>query len=137
MRLDWWAELTNDLPSTQDAQREQQELIRHGVELFNNEQYFECHEVLEQAWLAAQGPEKLALQGLIQVAVAFHHLRRENFVGAQRLLRAGVSKLAENGSDHLHIRTGELIAAIEPLLLLLRDGTARSDYRRPAIQYFS
>ncbi len=135
MRRDWWAELTDAPDATQDNQRDQSELIRRGVELFNKEQYFECHEVLEQAWLAAQGEEKLALQGLIQVAVAFHHLRRENFVGAERLLRAGVIKLSENDTSHLLIRVSELIAAVEPLLLLLRDGGARADFPRPEIQH--
>ena len=31
------------------------ELVREGVALFNDGKFFECHEVLEQAWLKAQG----------------------------------------------------------------------------------
>src|SRR5690242_18943784 len=70
--------------------------IRMGVELFNRGEFFECHEVLEQVWLNAQQQKTLFLQGLIQIAVSFYHLRRGNTIGAERLLSAGVSKLKAN-----------------------------------------
>ena len=37
--------------------------------LFDAGLYFEVHEVLEPHWMAADGPEREALQGLIQIAV--------------------------------------------------------------------
>ena len=44
-----------------------------GIELFNQEQFYECHDTLEEIWLEETGEERGFLQGMIQVAVAFHH----------------------------------------------------------------
>ncbi len=65
-----------------------------AVHLFNQRQFFECHEVLEELWRPlAKGPEKWFLQGVLQVAVGFHHLEQENYTGAKNLFTAGVEKL--------------------------------------------
>src|SRR5690348_4081254 len=68
-------------------------LLQHGVELFNAGEYFECHEVLEQAWTPERGPRRLFLQAVIHVAVACYHCRRGNPVGAQRQLTKALRKL--------------------------------------------
>jgi uncharacterized protein len=60
--------------------------FREGIKLFNSAEFFEAHEVLEDAWRAAPAAEKKFLQGLIQVAVALHHHSKENRVGARSLL---------------------------------------------------
>ena len=61
-----------------------------GIQLFNEKQYFDAHEVLEDVWRAAPADNKKFLQGLIQIAVALHHHSRGNTVGAISLLkRAG------------------------------------------------
>ena len=46
----------------------------------------------------APEPARTALQGLIQIAVAFHHLENGNREGARSLLILGVSKVAGAGS---------------------------------------
>ncbi len=66
-------------------------LADHGL-------YFEVHELLEPAWMGAEGAERTALQGLIQVAVAFHHTENGNREGAISLLTEGSAKLEEAGS---------------------------------------
>jgi len=66
-------------------------LATHGL-------YFEVHELLEPAWFRAPEPTRTALQGLIQVAVAFHHLENGNREGARSLLTLGVAKVADAGS---------------------------------------
>ena len=44
--------------------------FREAIDLFNHQQFFECHEVLEDLWRPLpEGSEKLFLQGLIQIAV--------------------------------------------------------------------
>lgn len=60
--------------------------FRQGIKLFNSAEFFEAHEVLEDVWRAAPAAEKKFLQGLIQVAVAFHHHSKQNRVGARSLL---------------------------------------------------
>ena len=68
-------------------------LLERGIALFNRGDYFECHEVWEEAWTPERGPRRLFLQALIHVAVGFYHQRRGNPVGAVRQLRKGLRKL--------------------------------------------
>jgi predicted metal-dependent hydrolase len=44
-------------------------------------------------WLESHEPEKMFLQGLIQVTAAFHHLRRNNPLGTALLLKAALARL--------------------------------------------
>ncbi len=111
----------------------QKDLLREGIELFNQGQFFQCHEVLEEVWLEASGEQKTFLQGLIQVAVAFHHLRHENLIGAGRLLTAGVEKLSGFAPQRDAIDVGGLLAALEPLREAVSAGTIRPDWEAPQI----
>jgi len=61
--------------------------------LFDGRLYFEVHELLEPYWLRAMGRDRETIQGLIQVAVGFHHLANANTVGARALLHDGATKL--------------------------------------------
>lgn len=68
--------------------------FKEAIVLFNQRQFFECHEVLEDLWRPLPpGPEKQFLQGLLQVGVGFHHLLNHNYRGAKNLLQAGLEKL--------------------------------------------
>ncbi len=70
------------------------EEYRRGIELFNRGVFFDAHEVWEDVWRAAEGLEKKFLQGLIQVAVAFHHHSTGNVTGARSLLERACKNLA-------------------------------------------
>jgi uncharacterized protein len=65
-----------------------------GIELFNHQAFFECHEVLEDLWRPTRGPRRLFLQGVIHLAVGFYHHQQANPAGAERQLRKGLKKLA-------------------------------------------
>lgn len=69
-------------------------LLRQGIHLFNHREFFECHEVLEEAWTPQRGPRRLFLQALIHVAVGFYHCQRGNPPGARGQLRKALHKLA-------------------------------------------
>jgi hypothetical protein len=89
-------------------------LADHGL-------FFEVHELLEPVWFRATEPERTALQGLIQVAVAFHHLENRNREGARSLLALGVAKLAEAGSA-LPLETRGWLDELRPALAALSRG---------------
>ena len=72
---------------------EKQERFERGLAHFNARQFFEAHEVWEEIWLTEDEPERTFLQGLIQIAAAFHHYRRGNPEGAETLLAAGIVKI--------------------------------------------
>jgi hypothetical protein len=61
--------------------------------LFDAGLYYEVHEWLEPYWLRADGVTRVALQGLIQVAVGFEHLASGNVSGARKLLAEGCARL--------------------------------------------
>src|SRR2546425_6574104 len=55
---------------------EKEEALAEGVHLFNEERFWECHEVLEQAWHASKGVERDAIQSIILAAAAFVHYQK-------------------------------------------------------------
>jgi predicted metal-dependent hydrolase len=66
-----------------------------GARLFDAGEFFEAHEAWEQHWRrASDETERRLLQGLIQVAAAFHKLLvTRSTQAAQRLLAKGLAKL--------------------------------------------
>jgi predicted metal-dependent hydrolase len=89
------------------------EQFRRGIGLFNARRFFEAHEAWEELWLVEVEPEKTLLQGLIQVAAAFHHHGRGNRRGTQSLLAAGLAKLRSFPDDHRGLALGVLRAEAE------------------------
>ncbi|HSP13773.1 MAG TPA: DUF309 domain-containing protein [Thermoanaerobaculia bacterium] len=71
-----------------------------GVEHFNALEFWEAHEAWEELWLAAESDLDQFLQGLIQVAAAYHHLKRGTFPGGVRLFDAGLARLASFPDPH-------------------------------------
>jgi predicted metal-dependent hydrolase len=76
--------------------------------LFNNGQFFECHEAWEEIWKRSDGDEKLFYQGIIQAAVAILHAQRGNPDGARSLLEKSLTKLNAMPAEHMGIALGEL-----------------------------
>ena len=67
--------------------------IEKGLELFNGRRFWHAHEAWEEIWLTSSGEEKTFLQGLIQLAAAYHHVQRGTYRGAIRLFDAAFAKL--------------------------------------------
>ncbi|MBV8102882.1 MAG: DUF309 domain-containing protein [Verrucomicrobia bacterium] len=45
--------------------------------LFNRQEYYQAHDLLEHIWLQTEGPEAAFYKGLIQLAGAFVHLQKQ------------------------------------------------------------
>lgn len=69
------------MDATLEYPREYLEFAR----LFNEGDYFEAHEVLEDLWVVEVPPLKDYYKGLIQMAVAVCHWERGNRSGARKL----------------------------------------------------
>jgi hypothetical protein len=82
--------------------------------LFDAGLFFEVHEVLEAEWIALAEPERSAVQGLIQIAVALHHLAHANPRGATALFAAGRGRLAPHRPTFLGLDVAALLAGLEP-----------------------
>lgn len=60
-------------------------LYIEGIRLFNEQEFFECHDVLEEYWCEVSSGEATFYQGLIQASVALFHFENGNYGGARKL----------------------------------------------------
>jgi predicted metal-dependent hydrolase len=104
-----------------------------GLEAFNSGQFYEAHEHWEEVWLETANPEKMFLQGLIQVAAAFHHHSRANRQGTQNLLLAGLLKLDRFPEIHGGLEIETLRRAVREWLAALDAGEIPSKGNPPKI----
>jgi uncharacterized protein len=64
-----------------------------GIAQFNRGEYFEQHETLELLWRAERRDIRYLYQGILQIGVAFHHLRKRNHHGTVYMLTRGSNYL--------------------------------------------
>ena len=86
---------------------------------FNRGEYYEAHDVLEQLWLKTRDGDRAFYQGLIQIAGAFVHLRKQylrpehpkdgrRLRPAARLFALGLRNIAPYGPVHLRLDVAAL-----------------------------
>jgi predicted metal-dependent hydrolase len=77
--------------------------LNRGVSLFNRAHFFDAHEVLEDVWNSVPRDRpsgrhlRQHVQGLVQLAVAFHHQSKGNHVGARSVLERAMRNIS--GAD--------------------------------------
>jgi predicted metal-dependent hydrolase len=101
-----------------------------GLALFNQRKFFEAHEVLEDVWREAPKPERLFLQGLVQVAVAFVHHSRGNRVGCRSLLERARRNLSHYPDDQGGIDLAGLLRAVDQWRNALDSGSTLPEFPR-------
>ena len=84
-----------------------------GVEKFNARRFWDAHEAWETIWLVAESEVKEFLQGLIQVAAAYHHMQRGTYRGGVRLFDSGLRRLARFADDYCSIERRAVVAAAQ------------------------
>lgn len=107
-------------------------LFQEGIELFNAEEFFDCHEVLEEVWTHSQQPDRWFLQALIHFAVGFYHHGRGNRNGARRQLRKGLRKIQPYLPEWDGVRTGEIEREVRERLPVVEAGGTLRRYPRIA-----
>jgi uncharacterized protein len=113
---------------------EKEEKFERGLRHFNAREFFEAHEVWEEVWLVEDEPEKTFLQGIIQIAAAFHHYRRGNSEGAETLLAAGIVKITRFPANHRGLAIHELGQEAKVWARALGEMERPGDERLPAIR---
>ena len=108
-------------------------LYRKGLEAFNSGHFYNAHEHWEEIWLKTPNPDKMFLQGLIQVAAAFHHHSRSNLQGTRNLLQAGLLKLDRFPETHGGITLEPFREAVRGWLAALDAGEIGDKLKPPRI----
>ena len=91
-----------------------------GIQQFNQRQFYECHDTLEAIWIEALEMDKRFYQGILQVAVACHHLSNHNLRGAMILLGEGIRRLSDYQPDYQNIDVTMLLEESMNLLQTLQ-----------------
>ena len=107
--------------------------LAEALRLFNQGEWYACHDLLEDLWHQNQGPDRQALQGLLQIAVAHLHLERDNLRGATVLLGEGLGRLKPYGDEALGLNISPLLAAVSRRLQALQQGVDSDDGPLPQL----
>jgi len=112
---------------------EDRAILARGVALFNDGEYFECHETWEKLWKRSEGEERAALQGLIQAAVAILHAERGNRRGALSVYRKAIRNLERVPPDCIGIKLTKFRSALNNFFADV--GTSERRLARPKLAW--
>jgi hypothetical protein len=131
----WLAEATGEDVNPDQADVERHPYYRAFFHCWNEQLYYEAHDVLEQLWLNSESPDTDFFKGLIQAAGAFVHLQKHfehpSHAKHSRRLPPAVRlfRLAErNLANFAPWRHGLDVAALCKLLSRYADEIVASDY---------
>lgn len=97
--------------------------LERGIELIRASEYFDAHEELEDEWRLAPAGERDFLQGLVHVAVAWHHAGRGNRPGCERQLEKAERRLGAYRPLHRDVDVDALLAKIRRARGLVERGS--------------
>ncbi|MBD1908787.1 DUF309 domain-containing protein [Funiculus sociatus GB2-A5] len=97
-----------------------------GVEQFNQQEFYPCHDTLEALWMEASEPQKRFYQGVLQIAVACYHLGNLNWRGAAILLGEGIGRIKAYEPRYSGIDVSQLIDQSAELLTALQEAGAEN-----------
>ena len=85
--------------------------------------YFEAHEELEDEWREAEASERDFLQGLVHVAVAWHHAGRGNRPGCERQLEKAARRLGPYRPLHRGVDVAAVLDDVERAQAVVMSGS--------------
>ena len=112
-----------------------------AVEQFNTGLFWDCHETLEDLWLVTPYPLRHFYQGVLKIAVGFHHSNRHNVRGCRNKLGEGLRLLKVFTPSFLGLDTGALAVETDRWLQMVSRGprldwTALDSEPKPWIRQF-
>lgn len=91
--------------------------LKHGIDFFNREYFFEAHDAFEELWMEARAPVSRDLfHGLVNFATGFYHYRMENFAGMQSQLQKGLAKLGKLPAPCHGVALAPLLDQVKPFI---------------------
>lgn len=97
------------------------EKVLEGISAFNAGNYFEAHDLLEEAWMVETGDIRDLYRGILQIAVCYFHITRQNYEGAQKMYARSLKWLTKWQPNCRGVRVTELLRDAENVILNLTD----------------
>jgi len=98
------------------------EVLRRGAALFNDEMWWEAHEVWEEVWRMRRGrSDRDFLKGMIQGAAGMWHLSQGNYKGAVSVLSRAVNYLEPYRPHKDGVDVDALSAALQEAVTASRE----------------
>lgn len=94
-----------------------------GLRLFNDEEFFACHDALEDVWTETVGDDKRFFQGLIHAAVSLFHFEGGNLGGARKMHLSSIDYLKPFSGAYMGIDVEKLSAELWYCFKELREAT--------------
>jgi uncharacterized protein len=107
-------------PSSTDCEGELHPYAIQGLLLFNQGEYWRAHEALEEAWREEKGQIRHLYRGVLQVGVAYLHIKRGNYDGALKLYHRSHYWLDPFPRMCRGVEVGQLQADLEAVIAEVR-----------------
>ena len=96
--------------------------LKLAIIKFNKKEFFECHDILEDAWFNVYVKDKDFYQGLLHYAVAFHHLiDKKNPAGAKLQFAKCIVRFKNYNKIYKGIEINKLVKIAQKNLELLHN----------------
>ena len=95
---------------------EKEEAISEGISYFNNERFWECHEILEGVWKNSDGNEKFLVQGLILVAAGLVHYQKDEDLICLSIFNRALEKLANSDGQYHNIDIDKIKKTVSEMI---------------------
>ena len=99
-----------------DLTSEEELHLAHGIALFNSGRFWEAHEAWEKIWMNHPEDGRFFIQGLIQLAAAYHQLGKKVYRGVVIHLKQARERLRLFPSDFLGIEVSPILGVIDDSL---------------------
>lgn len=91
-----------------------------AVKKFNEKDYFECHEILEEIWFDVRDDSRDFYHGLLHAAVGFYHYtKKKNHKGTILQLEKALNRLGKFGGEYDGIDLEKLTKEIKRFIIRL------------------
>ena len=95
---------------------EKNDAISQGISYFNDQRFWECHEVLEGVWKSIDGEEKRLVNGLILVAAALVHYQKDEDEVCISIFNRALEKLQNSSGMYYEISVDRIKSLVSDMI---------------------
>ena len=111
-----------------------QDSFNYALNLFNDQKWYEAHDVFEEIWNNLDGDERQIIQGILQVSVSQFHLSKGNLNGATILLGEGLGRIKNRTHIDLGIDLQSFSISLDSLLKKLHSKEILKENDKPYLK---